>query len=222
MKFENYTVILKSAISVVVFLFGAFSGFLLKFAPPDPSDELQIPIGIAQFLALALLLFTSLLCNYQATKKKADQRKFIQLWLWVAGILIIVFAVSAIVYYGNIKKHTIKQTNWNIRLIKGSALTSDSKEICKEEKQNRSDKDCESFLLYKYYTSSEILDKHFLWTEESVNDATMKLMVNYIVVIISICGILFSLVELLSWGMFNKGAVEKKVSRSDEQCKPAQ
>ena len=47
MKFANYAALLKSAISVIVFLFGAFSGFLLKFAPPDPSDELQIPIGIA-------------------------------------------------------------------------------------------------------------------------------------------------------------------------------
>jgi hypothetical protein len=204
MKFENYTVLLKSAISVVVFLFGAFSGFLLKFAPPDPSDELQIPIGIAEFLALAILLFVSLLCNYQATKKKANQRRFIQLWLWIAGILIIGFAVSGILYYSNIKKHTVKQTNWNIRLIKGSTLTPDSKDICKEEKQNSSIEVCESFLLYKYYTSSEILDKHYLWTEESVNDATIKLLINYIVVIISICGILFSLVELLSWGMFNK------------------
>lgn len=209
MKFANYTVLLKSAISVVVFLFGAFSGFLLKFAPPDPSDELQIPIGIAEFLALAILLFVSLLCNYQATKKKVNQRKFIQLWLWIAGILIIVFAVSAIVYYGNIKKHTIKQTNWNTRLIKGSALTTDSKEICKEEGQNRSIDECESFLLYKYYTSNEILNKHFLWTEESVTDATMKLLINYLVVIISICGILFSLVELLSWGMFNKEGTAK-------------
>jgi hypothetical protein len=216
MKFANYTALLKSAISVVVFLFGAFSGFLLKFAPPDPSDELQISIGIAEFLALAILLFVSLLCNYQATKKKANQRRFINLWIWIAGILIIGFAVSGIMYYSNIKKHTIKQTNWNIRLIKGSVLTPDSKQICKEEGQNRSTGDCESFLLYKYYTSSEILDKHFLWTEESVNDATIQLLINYMVVIISICGILFSLVELLSWGMFNKGAVEKRASRNDE------
>src|ERR1043165_6121787 len=98
MRFANYTVLLTSAISVIVFLFGAFSGFLLKFAPPDPSDELQIPIGIAEFLALAILLFVSLLCNYQATKKKANQRKFIQLWLWIAGALIIGFAVSGIMY----------------------------------------------------------------------------------------------------------------------------
>lgn len=211
MKFENYSVVLKSAISVVVFLFGAFSGFLLKFAPPDPSDELQIPIGIAEFLALAILLFISLLCNYQATKKKANQRRFVQLWLWVVAILIIGFAVSGVLYYSNIKKHTIKQTNWNIRLIKGSTLTPDSKNICGEEKQNKSAEECESFLLYKYYTSSEVLEKHFLWTEESVNDATMKLLINYIIVITCICGILFSLVELLSWGMFNKATVEKKI-----------
>jgi len=217
MKFENYSVVLKSAISVVVFLFGAFSGFLLKFAPPDPSDELQIPIGIAEFLALAILLFISLLCNYQATRKKANQRRFIQLWLWIAGTLIIGFAVSGIMYYSNIKNHTIRQTNWNIRLVKGSTLTPDSKNICGEEKQDRSTADCESFLLYKYYTSNEVLDKHFLWTEESVNEATMKLLINYIAVIVCICGILFSLVELLSWGMFNKATVEKKTLATGEK-----
>lgn len=218
MKFENYTVLLKSAVSVVVFLFGTFSGFLLKFAPPDPSDELKIPVGIAEFLALAILLFVSLLCNFQATQKKVNQRRFIKLWLWIAGMLIICFAVSSVVYYSNLKENTIKQTNWNIQLIRGAELTADSKEICKEEKQDRSSKECESFLLYKYYTSNEILEKHYLWTEESVHDATIKLLINYLAVIISICGILFSLVELLSWGMFNKKPVGKSVD-GDQRIK---
>ncbi len=218
MRFENYTALLKSAIAVIVFLFGAFSGFLLKFTPPDPSDELNIPIGIAQFLSLAILLFVSLLCNYQATKKKADQRKFVRVWLWIAGTLIIAFAVSGIVYYGNIKKHTIRQSDWDVRLIRGSELTKDSKEICKEDKQNSSDADCESYLLYKYYNSNEIIDKHLLWTEESVNSATMTLLINYIIVIVSISGLLFSMVELLSWSMFNKkkDAVASKPVKADD------
>ncbi len=217
MRFENYTVLLKSAIAVIVFLFGAFSGFLLKFTPPDPSDELNIPIGIAQFLSLALLLFVSLLCNYQATKKKkADQRKFVRLWLYISGGLIIVFAVSSIVYYGNLKKHTIRQTDWNVRLIRGTELTPDSRDICNEDKQNRSDEECESYLLYKYYTANEIIDKHFLWTEKSVNAVQMTLLINYIIVIVGISGLLFSLVELLSWNMFNKKATDDKQPKAPD------
>jgi hypothetical protein len=204
MKFENYAVLLKSAIAVIVFLFGAFSGFLLKFTPPDPSDELGIPIGIAQFLSLALLLFVSLLCNYQATKKKADQRKFVRLWLYIAGSMIIIFAVSSIFYYSNLKQHTIRQSDWNVTLIRGTELTPDSRDICKEDKQNRSDEECESYLLYKYYNANEIIDKHFLWTEKSVNAMQMRLLIIYIIVIVTISGLLFSLVELLSWNMFNK------------------
>ncbi|MEO7766401.1 MAG: hypothetical protein ABIS01_03205 [Ferruginibacter sp.] len=107
MKFDSYTTLLKSAISVVVFLFGAFSGFQLKFAPPDPSKELQIHIGIAPFMALAILFFISLLCNFQVTQKKAYQRIFIRLWLWIDAILIIGFVVSGIVYAANMKNHTV-------------------------------------------------------------------------------------------------------------------
>ena len=209
MNFEKYSVVIKSAIAVVVFLFGAFSGFLLKFTPPDPSDELGIPVGIAQFLSLAILLFISLLCNYQATKrKKSDQRQFVNLWLYVVAGMIVIFAVSGIMYYGSLKKDTIRQSDWNIRLIRGTELTKESQDICKEEKHNRSDADCESFLLYKYYNANEILDKHYLWTEKSVNEVTMKLLINYIIVIVSISGLLFSLVELLSWNMFNKKPAE--------------
>jgi hypothetical protein len=205
MRFQNYTVLLKSAVAVIVFMFGAFSSFLLKFTPPDPSDELGIPIGIAEFL--------SLLCNYQATKKKADQRKFVKLWLYIAGTLIVIFAVSAVIYYGNLKKHTIRQSDWNVTLIRGTEFTPDSKDICKEEKHYRTSEDCESFLLYKYYNANEIIDKHFLWTEQSVNAVQMKLLINYIIVIVTISGLLFSLVELLSWNMFNKKPAEAKATK---------
>jgi hypothetical protein len=203
MNFSNYTVVLKAAIGVVIFLFGAFSGFLMEFAPPDPSEKLRFQIGIAQFISLVILLFISLLCNYQATKKKAGQRKFVALWLWISAALIIIFTVSSIMYYQNFSEKTIMQSDWDTRFVKGE-LTPISKEICEEEDQNNSLEECEAFLLYKYYNSNEVLDKHFLWTQESVNRNSVNLLINYIIVIASISGTLFSLVELLSWSMFSK------------------
>ena len=210
MDFTKYSVVLKAAIGVVVFLFGSFSGFLLNFAPPDPADELKLPTGIAQFLTLAILLFISLLCNYQATRKKADQKKFVKLWLWIVGSLIIVFAISSVVYYKNFRNKTIKQSNWNIRITRGDVLTKTSTEICKEEQQASEDKECESFLLNKYYTADEVINKHFLWTESSVNTNSMKLLLNYLVVVTSISGLLFSIIELFSWSLFAKKATPQR------------
>jgi hypothetical protein len=203
MNFSNYTVVLKAAIGVVIFLFGAFSGFLMEFAPPDPSENLRFQIGIAQFISLVILLFISLLCNYQATKKKAGQRKFVSLWLWISAALIVIFTVSSILYYQSFRENTIMQSDWDIRFVKGE-LTPISKEICEEEEQNNTVQECEAFLLYKYYNANEVLDKHFLWTQESVNRNSVNLLINYIIVIASISGTLFSLVEILSWSMFSK------------------
>lgn len=203
-NFSNYGTLIKSAIAVVVFLFGAFNNFLVKFAPPDPSDELDLPIGIAKFTALALLLFVSLLCNYKATKKKTDQQKFISLWLWVSGTLVVLFIACSLIYFNNFKKHTVWQYTWQARLVKGDSLTADSKLICKEDNHSRSVKDCEQYLLFKYYNANQVNNDHLLWTEESVRDNTMKLLINYILLVVSISGLLFSIVELLSWNIFNK------------------
>jgi hypothetical protein len=97
------------------------------------------------------------------------------------------------------------QSDWDIRFVKGE-LTPISKEICEEEEQNNTVQECEAFLLYKYYNANEVLDKHFLWTQESVNRNSVNLLINYIIVIASISGTLFSLVEILSWSMFKKPA----------------
>ncbi len=208
-NFSRNTALLKSTVSVIVFLFGAFNGFLLKFAPPDPADELDLPVGIAKFSALAILLFVSLLCNFQAVKKKADQKNFVLLWLWVSGILIVGFIICSLTYFNNFKQHTVYQYNWQTRLVKGDSLTADSKAICQEDSHNRSSQDCEQYLLYKYYNANQVNIDHLLWTEESVQANTMKLLIYYIVLVLCISGLLFSMVELLSWNIFNKQQIGK-------------
>jgi len=203
-NFSNYTVLLKSGLAVIVFLFGAFNNFLSKFAPPDPADELDLPIGIAKFSALALLLFVSLLCNFQAAKKQASQKKFVLLWLWVSGILIIGFIVCSLTYFSSFKQHTVWQYNWQTRLVKGDSLTAESNDICREDNHNRSVEACEQYLLYKYYNANQVNIDHLLWTAASVRANTMKLLVYYMVLVLCISGVLFSLVELLSWNIFSK------------------
>ncbi len=208
MNFSNYTVLLKAAIGVVIFIFGAFSGFLLHVSPPDPSGNIAFQVGLAQFVSLAILLFFSLLSNFQLRRSKKDQRKFLRLWLMIAGSLILTFIISSLLYYRNLQDNTILQKDWNIRFTKG-ILTETSKQICAEEKQFHSESECEVFLLYKYYNANEISDKHFLWTEESVSKTALRLLINYIIVIVSLSASLFSLVELLSW---KNEKVEKKDS----------
>lgn len=202
--FSKYSVLLKSAIAIVVFLFGAFNQFLLNLAPPDPADELDLPIGIAKFTTLALLLFVSLLCNLKALNKKESQKKFVSLWLWIAGALILVFLASSLFYYNNFSEKTVWHRSWKVRLVKGNELTADSKEICREENHNRSTRDCEQFLLYKYYNADQVNHDYLLWPEESVRANRMSLVYQYIFVVISISSLLFSLVELLSWNLFQK------------------
>jgi hypothetical protein len=206
MNFSNYTVLLKAAIGVVIFIFGAFSGFLLNISPPDPAGNIAFQVGLAQFVALVILLFFSLLSNFQLRRSKKNQRKFLRLWLMIAAALILTFIISSLLYYKNFQDNTIVQKDWNIRFTRGT-LTETSRQICAEEKQYHSEAECESFLLYKYYNANEISDKHFLWTEESVSRASLRLLINYIIVIVSLSASLFSLVELLSW---KKDKVERK------------
>lgn len=202
--FSKYSVLLKSAIAIVVFLFGAFNNFLLNLAPPDPADELELPIGIAKFTTLALLLFVSLLCNFKALHKKDSQKKFVSLWLWIAGALIVVFLASSLLYYNNFSEKTIWHRAWKARLVKGNVFTDESKEICKEDNHNRSYQDCEQYLLYKYYNADQINHDYLLWTEDSVRANRKSLVYQYLLLVVSISSLLFSLVELLSWNLFQQ------------------
>ena len=202
--FSKYTALLKSAIGIIVFLFGAFNNFLQDIAPPNPSDEFNLPVGIAKFTSLALLLFVSLLCNFKALNQKQTQKKFVSLWLWIAGLLILIFLAGSLFYSNNFREKTVWHQDWKVRLLKGNELTDESKEICVEENKYANVSACEQFLLYKYYNAKQINDEHLLWTEQSVQANLRLLVYAYIVVVVSLSALLFSLVELLSWNLFRK------------------
>jgi hypothetical protein len=189
---EKKAVLIKGAIEVVLLLFAAFGGFLTNIAPPG--SDVKLPLGIAQFITLCLLLYISAFSRYSLSMNKRKYKKNYGLWLIVAGIFLVLTLASAFVYFGQYEKRVIAKENWDVRLVRGQ-LTDSSRAICAEEKIGDTNA-CEFELLNNFYTSNEVMNGK-LWTRESVSAAKMRLLVSYIAFILSLSVILFAALELL-------------------------
>lgn len=188
--------IIKTAVQVILLFFGLFGGFLLKAAPPEYNSDFKLTIGLSQFISLLLFLFISVVLNLFAKKRKKGAALLLKVWLLFISIFLIVFIIMAFRYHTDSNTLTVWQSNWKIRLIRGSELTEESKEICKENKIKTYT--CESYLLTRFYTSEEIINQNALWTETSVQKSRSRLFTDYILLIIALSGALFSLVEIIA------------------------
>ena len=187
--------LLKNAIQLIVLLFAAFGGFLINIVPPG--SEVKLPLGIAQFIALALLLYISAFSVYSLTLNKRRYKKNYRTWLLIAGLFLLLTVFSAFGYFNQYEKRVVKVENWGLTFVRGE-LSAESMDACKEDKINDNNR-CEYELLTNYYTADQVVNGR-LWTKESVQISKMQLLIWYIAFIITLSVTLFAAIELLSSG----------------------
>jgi ABC-type transport system involved in multi-copper enzyme maturation permease subunit len=196
MNTAGITTIIKTSVQVILLFFGLFGGFLLHAAPPDYNSEFKLVIGLAQFVSLLLFLLISVVLNLYAKRRQKGAPLLLKVWLLLIVVFVVGFIVMVFRYYQHFNTLTVWQSTWKIRFIRGTELTEESTRHCKEYKISAYK--CESHLLNIFYTSGEIAFENALWTEASVQENRSRLFRDYVLLIITLSGALFSLVEIIA------------------------
>jgi hypothetical protein len=177
----NEKQILVRAAQVVAFLFAISSGFLKKVAPPESS---QFCVGLASLLALCIYLLLSVL------SAKTLNRAAVRLWVIFGGAFAVIATASALIYFNNHERLTFFYPNDKPdgEYIAGTEYTPRAREFSQA---------------HALVSSGEVLAKfgglpnrHYVWTQESINRAQLILVVNYLIFTLSISTAVFCLLEI--------------------------
>lgn len=177
--FTGTKAIIGLAFELIAFLFAGFSGFFKSVAPPEPQES-RFAIGIASFLALALLLFIAAL----ARKSTRDLKQ----WWIVAfvGLLILGFG-SGFRYKQFLEEYAFSYPPevQSVNVIGGVAMLPEAAE------KMRSNHWSKGRLLAEY--GPENFNQ--IWLPESVIEAKRKLTYSYVIFVVGIASALFSVTE---------------------------
>lgn len=174
--------IISRSIEIIVFIFGAFGGFLKNVAPPGEANA-RYAVGISSMLALCVLLFIS------SISKGQPKQKFKKRWLTAAGVLFGVAIVAAFAYRWNIDRLTFPfpPESRTADYVAGTKLTELAKGFLEENPG---------------LTRSDLVDKfgglamrERVWTAKSIREAKMVLTINYVLVTLSLTATVFCLTE---------------------------
>jgi hypothetical protein len=176
---NDYKKLLASFIEVVAFLLAAFGGFLKNVAPPLQVGA-SYPVGIFSFLTLITLLAVSAI-----SRRRADpvaKRR----WA-IAGIVLGVLALGAgIAYLRALDNHTYPQR---------SELA--NRKICAADTYLTTD--AARYRQANPGTTAEDLEQNLpdndIWTPAGIQRAETLLLVSYLVLVLSISGAIFCLIE---------------------------
>lgn len=199
---EKYFGLLKTAVAMIAFLFGAFNNFLDKYAPPPLSHETGdtgtegLTVSLAKFVCLALLFFISLVFNYQGLQDEKRKKKLILFWLFLIGLCIIAFILAGFDYQKQYEEKTFTPFG-NDRYIKG-ILTEEALQICRTDYPGITLKSCEIELMNDVSAAG----MNAYWVPGSREGFRQDLQLRYIALVILLSVILFSLIEALGWKMF--------------------
>jgi hypothetical protein len=167
-------------IEAVTFLFGMFSGFLTGIAPPEEAGS-KFAIGLASFLTLGVILII------WGVLRGGDANAYLRGFLIAAVVLLVIAAVAGITYKWNYDRLTYGYPPEQPRAVglAGTRLTDEAKAYLQQN---------------KLLTNSELVAKfggtaNRVWTPQSINSAGTWLTVHYIVVVLSLCGMVTCLVE---------------------------
>ena len=179
----NTRTIIAKAIQVVTFLFSAFSGFLGNIAPPEEAGA-GFAVGFASILSLCVLLFVSYLAHIKLTAKR-----FRNIVLVAAAILIVVGIVSGLMYNANLNALTVglPPEAPEARHVVGTEFTDFGKA--------QRDKNPSASLATFIYDNGGAEALNRLWKQDSLNRAKQVLLVNYVILVLSIAGAVFFLAE---------------------------
>ena len=172
--------ILVRAIEMVAFLFAAFSGFLKGIAPPEQAARFSV--GTASFLAVCLFLLLSVQRN---KKVPVAKQRF---WLLLGGVLTVIAALSAAMYFYNRERLTFPYPpeHPSGEYIQGTHLTPSAQTLMRAGLSAPQ-------VLARF---GGLPNRHLVWVADSILQAKIILVTNYLVFVLSLAGAIFSLIEL--------------------------
>jgi len=179
---KDYKGLLVSFVEVVVFLLGAFGGFLADIAPPDETG-VGFDIGVLSFFVLIALLITS------GMARSVSGKQFRKLWL-IAGCVAFLLALPPAFLY----PRALNQFTWwdhslqpAVHRLRGS--DEDFKPPVKQFLKDHPDQRAPEQITRDF----DRLDQ--IWTEESIARASTKLRILYIWLVLALCISIFCLLE---------------------------
>lgn len=190
--------ILGRAVEVVTFLFAMFSGFLENIAPPEEANA-DFAVGLASFMALVILLIVSVRARGRFSVKRRA------LWTAVAGSLAVVALVAGLLYQRHVGRLTFSYPPEDAqaeRVIRGTRYRAEAKALADQGMSPGQ-------ILAQF--SPENIDR--VWPPEAIANAKTILTVNYLILVLSLAGTVFSLVEVYLAG--------EKASAARSAAKPA-
>jgi len=176
---RGYKKLLTSFIEVVIFLLASFGGFLKNVAPPVRAGA-SYPVGILSFLMLIILLIISAVARRRAdgTSRKG--------WLVAGVVLFVVALTSGLSYPGMLSEYTYPEhSELQARKIQASDvyLTPDARQY-KQANPAATPEDLE-----------QNLPDGDVWSAQGIKRAELTLLVTYAVLVLSIAGAIFCLLE---------------------------
>jgi hypothetical protein len=185
------TKVIKQGIGVIGVITSAFGGFLLNIAPPKDAAP-GFPVGIASLILLVVFLFIQFSPQFAWTREK-----YIKLWSLVAVIAVVVFIVSASLYYLNFQRLIYVHTDDEM-FVKGSELTNYASELKKALEEEGVPVVTDQRLMEETGNphNSGVIEQ--VWTDESVKAARTRLAFLYVLVFVSIGCAILSLTALWS------------------------
>lgn len=173
--------ILGRATEVVTFLFAMFSGFLEKVAPPEEANA-TFAVGLASFMALVILLLVSVLARGRFSVRRRT------LWAAVAAGLAVVALVAGLFYQRHLGRLTFfypPEDPEAEHLVRGTRYT--------PEAQALADQGMGPGQIQAQFHPENI---DLVWPPEAIENAKTILTVNYLILVLSLAGTIFSLVEV--------------------------
>jgi len=169
------------AAETVVFLFAAFGGFLKGIAPPEEAAR-GFSVGLASMLALCLLLLISVQTRQKANAKA---RTF---WFRAAAALTLVAAAAGFVYAHNLHGLSFgyPPDNPDSEYIAGTEYTPEARLLAVQENLDAAE------VVARF---GGLPNRHLVWSDPSIEKARMIFQVNYLLLVLSLAGAIFSLIE---------------------------
>jgi hypothetical protein len=173
--------ILARTIEAVTFIFAAFSGFLKSIAPPEETNS-RFAVGTASFLVLCILLLVS------ATRSQRQRKSIRRVWIGLGISLTIVFAFAVIAYKHNLDNLTFgyPPENPSSVYVKGTEYTPLAEGLRAKNRLGPSQMVAEF---------GGLPNRQLVWSEASIERSSTILLANYLVLVTSVSGAVFSFVE---------------------------
>jgi hypothetical protein len=173
--------VLVRATEIVVFLFAAFGGFLKGVAPPEDAGK-AFSVGIASMLALCVFLLIS------AQAKRRAGVKARQWWLRGAAALTLAAAAAGMIYAHNLNRLSFPYPpeNPDSEYIGGTEYTPEARTLAIQDHLNSAE------IVARF---GGLLNRQLVWPDSSMEKARMILQLNYLLLVLSLAGAIFSLIE---------------------------